>query len=40
MAVPAGLIEYYFLLKKKSVRIVLYGAVSFVLMLLLVLTVL
>ncbi len=37
-SVPAGLIEYYFLLKKKSLRIVFYGVFSFLLMIGLVLT--
>jgi len=36
-SVPAGLTEYYFLLKKKSGRIVVYGVVSYALMLGLVL---
>lgn len=37
-SIPAGLIEYYFLLKKKSLRIVFYGLFSFLLMIGLVLT--
>lgn len=36
-SVPSGLTEYYFLLKKQSARIVVYGAVSYLLMLGLVL---
>lgn len=36
-SVPASLTEYYFLLKKKSLRILFYGAFSFVLMIVLVL---
>ena len=37
-SVPASLTEYYFLLKKKSARIIVYGAFSYVLMIGLVLT--
>lgn len=36
-SVPASLTEYYFLLKKKSLRIILYGAFSYALMIVLVL---
>lgn len=35
--VPASMTEYYFLLKKKSLRIIFYGAFSFLLMVVLVL---
>lgn len=37
-SVPASLTEYYFLLKKKSLRIIFYGAFSYLLMIVMVLT--